>query len=495
MVEAAVAEALRLASRDWPSWHLTPRQLADVELLSNGAYAPLTGYMTRADVESVEHRQRLADDTFWPVPVALEVTAPFASTVDAGASIALRDGEGVMVAVLHATDIWTDIGTAAAPGPVTRIGGRVDGITLPTHYDFRELRLTPAAARNEFARRGWNRVLAVPALGPFDSRARSRIVAAANQLGSGILIQVAAGGVDPADAAHYARIRALRAMIADFGPDRTMLSVVTLEPAAPALAAVVAANFGCTHVLDGERIAEIAPSLAPLSLPSRAQLESDLAIARTVEGGRVAPVELLSPSVARELRLASARSEEGLTVFFTGLSGSGKSTIANILLVKLLERGPRRVSLLDGDLVRKHLSAELTFTPADREVNVRRIAYVASEITKHGGIAICAPIAPYERLRREVRQMIEPVGGFVLVYAATPLEVCEARDRKGLYAKARAGMIAHFTGISDPFEPPQTPDVSLDTSKLSPVQAADEVVRHLEELGYLAPLAPGVGGI
>jgi sulfate adenylyltransferase len=176
-------------------------------------------------------------------------------------------------------------------------------------------------------------------------------------------------------------------------------------------------------------------------------------------------------------------------VFFTGLSGSGKSTIANALLVKLLEMGGRTVTMLDGDLVRKNLSSELGFSKEHRDINIRRIGYVASEITKAGGIAICAPIAPYDATRRAVRAMVESGGGFVLVHVATPLEVCEARDRKGLYAKARAGLIPEFTGVSDPYEAPEDSEVVIDTTQLSPDEAANQIILYLERLGYIGDVA------
>jgi len=174
-------------------------------------------------------------------------------------------------------------------------------------------------------------------------------------------------------------------------------------------------------------------------------------------------------------------------VFFTGLSGSGKSTIANVLLVKLLELGGRPVTLLDGDIVRKNLSSELGFSKEHRDINILRIGFVASEISQNGGIAICAPIAPYDHVRQDVRRGIEKVGGFVLVHVATPLEVCEQRDRKGMYAKARAGIIKEFTGISDPYEEPADADVSIDTAELSPEEAANEIMLHLERQGYIGP--------
>ena len=189
--------------------------------------------------------------------------------------------------------------------------------------------------------------------------------------------------------------------------------------------------------------------------------------------GRDIPAWFTYPEVVKELRRSyPPRHKQGVTIFFTGLSGSGKSTIANALITKFLETGGRPVTLLDGDLVRKNLSCELGFSKEHRDINIRRIGYVASEITKNGGIAVCAPIAPYEATRKAVRQMIEPFGGFILVHVATSIEVCEQRDRKGLYAKARAGIVKEFTGISDPYEAPTDAEVVIDTAKLSPEEAA-----------------------
>ncbi|HLI30047.1 MAG TPA: adenylyl-sulfate kinase, partial [Terriglobia bacterium] len=202
--------------------------------------------------------------------------------------------------------------------------------------------------------------------------------------------------------------------------------------------------------------------------------------------GRELPSWFTFPEVARELqRSYLPRHRQGFTVFFTGLSGSGKSTIANVLRVKFLELGGRPVTLLDGDIVRKHLSSELGFSKEHRDINIRRIGFVASEITKNGGIALCAPIAPYDSIRKEVRSMIQPHGGFVLVHISTPLEVCEGRDRKGLYAKARAGLVQNFTGVNDPYEPPQDAAVVIDTTDITPEEAAQEIILHLEREGYI----------
>jgi len=207
---------------------------------------------------------------------------------------------------------------------------------------------------------------------------------------------------------------------------------------------------------------------------------------RRLAEGREIPAWFTFPEVAKELRRSHPpRHKQGFTVFFTGLSGAGKSTVANALMVKFLEVGGRPVTLLDGDLVRKNLSSELGFSKEHRDINIRRIGFVASEITKNGGIAICAPIAPFDNVRKEVRRVVEPGGGFILVHVATPLEVCEQRDRKGLYAKARAGLVKQFTGISDPYDLPADADVVINTTETTPDEAAQEILLHLEREGYI----------
>src|SRR5690606_9210734 len=207
---------------------------------------------------------------------------------------------------------------------------------------------------------------------------------------------------------------------------------------------------------------------------------------RRLQEGVDIPEWFSFPEVVAELRRTHPpRREQGFTVFFTGLSGSGKSTIANALMVKLMEMGGRPVTLLDGDVVRKHPSSELGFSKAHRDLNILRIGYVASEITKNGGVAICAPIAPYAETRKQVRDMIQPLGGFLEVHVSTPLEVCEERDRKGLYAKARAGIIKGFTGIDDPYEAPENPEMRIYTTTLTPDLAAHRIIVKLESLGFI----------
>ena len=552
--EARRAE-LRDASRDWPSWDLTERQLCDLELLINGGFSPLTGFMKRGDYDCVLGSMRLGDGTLWPMPITLDVTEPFAEGAREGGMIALRDAEGVMVAALHVDDLWTPDRSAEAeaafgtanpehPGvahllrrshPVY-VGGRIEALQPPVHYDYRMLRHTPAELRTEFAKRGWRRVVAFQTRNPMHRAHQELTLRAAKEVEASLLIHPVVGMTKPGDVDHYTRVRCYQALLPTYPRNTVMLSLLPLAmrmggPREAVWHAIIRKNHGCTHLIVGrdhagpgkdssgkefygpydaqellrQHEAELGIGMVPFKLmvyvsshrtyypadevPAGAETEniSGTEQRRRLREGVALPEWFTFPDVEQELRKSSpARHRQGLTVFFTGLSGSGKSTVANLLLVKLLEMGGRPVTLLDGDIVRKHLSSELGFSKEHRDINIRRIGFVASEITKNGGVAICAPIAPYDGVRKEVREMIEPAGGFVLVHVATPIETCEARDRKGLYAMARAGIIKEFTGISDPYEEPQDADIQLDTSDLTPEEAAHQVILYLEKEGYIA---------
>jgi len=553
---AAPERALELQaqSRDWPSWDLTDRQLCDLELLLAGGFSPLRGFMTRADYESTCSKMRLANGTIWPMPITLDVSEEFARAVVPGRPVALRDAEGVMLAVLHVEEVWQPdrrveaesvLGTTSTFHPGVQyllqrahpwyLGGRLEGIHLPPHYDFRDVRLTPAELRGEFIRMGWRRVVAFQTRNPMHRAHQELTLRAAKKMEANLLIHPSVGMTKPGDVEYYVRVRCYRALLAKYPKDTVKLSLLPLAmrmggPREAVWHAIIRKNYGASHLIVGRDHAgpgkdehgkpfygpyaaqellgahqqEIGITMVPFQMmvyldgqdtyvpedevPSGAKVLniSGTELRTRLTEGREIPSWFTFPEVARELqRSHPPRHRQGFTVFFTGLSGAGKSTVANVLRVKLLEMGGRPVTLLDGDIVRKHLSSELGFSREHRDINIRRIGFVAAEITKNGGIAICAPIAPYDQVRKEVRAMVEAGGGFILVHLSTSLEVCEARDRKGLYAKARAGLVKQFTGISDPYEVPTDADVVADTRDLSPEEVAQEIFLHLEREGFI----------
>jgi sulfate adenylyltransferase len=548
-------EELQVASRDWPSWDLTARQLCDLELLMSGGFSPLRGFLTRKDYESVCCDMRLDDGSLWPIPITLDVSEELAATLKPGSStVALRDPEGVMLAILHVTDVWKPDRAAEAdmvfrttstahPGTAFLlqksqpwyVGGRIEGVRSPAHYDFRSLRLTPAELRAEFVRLGWRRIVAFQTRNPMHRAHQELTLRAAKKVEANLLINPSVGMTRPGDVEYYVRVRCYEALLHRYPKDTAKLSLLPLAmrmggPREAVWHAIIRKNHGCSHFIVGRDHAgpgndengkpfygpyeaqellrkyqdEIGVTMVPFQMmvyledqdryvpddevPAGARVLniSGTELRRRLNEGREIPSWFTFPEVVSELKRSyPPRHKQGFTVFFTGLSGSGKSTIANVLRTKFLEIGGRPVTLLDGDIVRKHLSSELGFSKEHRDINIRRIGYVASEITKNGGIAICAPIAPYDAVRKEVRAMIQPHGGFVLVCLSTSLEVCEQRDRKGLYAKARAGLVKEFTGVSDPYEMPADAELTIDTSELSPEEAAQEILLRLERQGFI----------
>ncbi|HUB70524.1 MAG TPA: bifunctional sulfate adenylyltransferase/adenylylsulfate kinase [Acidimicrobiales bacterium] len=548
------ADKLKEQSRNWPSWDLTPRQLCDLELLANGGFSPLRGFLGEDDYESVCQRMRLADGALWPMPVNLDVTEEKAAELGPGTSLALRDPEGVMLAALHISELYRPdrqreaklvFGTTdrAHPGvaylldkvnPVY-LAGTLDVVAQPVHYDYKSLRPGPRQLRARFEDLGWARVVAFQTRNPMHRAHVELTLRAAKQVEANLLIHPSVGMTKPGDVDHHTRVRCYEAVLKGYPHASATLALLPLAmrmggPREAVWHAIIRKNFGASHFIVGrdhagpgndsagqpfygpydaqalcqEHERELGVGIVPFQqmvyveerdeympvdeVPAgvRTLDISGTELRRRLAEGREIPSWFTFPEVATELRRSyPPRSRQGFTVFFTGLSGAGKSTIASILLTKLLEEGGRPVTLLDGDVVRKHLSSELGFSKEHRDINIRRIGWVASEITKNGGIAICAPIAPYEAVRSEVRSMIEPLGGFILVHVSTPIEVCELRDRKGLYAKARAGIVKEFTGVSDPYEVPDRAEVRIDTSGVSAEAAAQQVVLHLQTEGYL----------
>lgn len=416
------------------------------------------------------------------------------------------------------------------------IGGRVHGVEPQTHYDFKLLRDTPSELRGRFRKLGWRKVVAFQTRNPLHRAHQELTFRAAREVQANLLIQPVVGMTKPGDINHYTRVRCYEHVLAEYPDQTTTLSLLNLamRMAGPREAlwhAIIRKNYGCTHFIVGRDHAgpgndssgkpfygpyeaqelykkheeELGIAMVPFKMmvyaENRAQyVPEDEALPednvlnisgtefrRRLKEGLDIPEWFSYAPVVEELRRAyPAKDKQGFTLFFTGFSGSGKSTIANALMVKLLEDGRRPVTLLDGDVVRKHLSSELTFSREHRDLNIERIGFVASEITKNGGIAICAPIAPYAKTRAVVRNLIEPLGGFIEIHVATSIEECERRDRKGLYKLAREGKIKEFTGISDPYEVPETPELAIDTVDLTPDLAAHRIMLKLESLGLIS---------
>jgi len=555
MVSEKKAEQLKAGQQDWPAWDLTDRQLCDLELLTNGGFSPLTGFMTRKDYESVCREMRLCDGTLWPIPITLDVSEKTAGELKPGSTLALLDPEGVTLAALHVEEVWQPdldaeakqvYGTTDPAHPAVDylhsrsnkwyVGGVLECFQVIHHYDFRHLRSTPAELRQRFAELGWRRVVAFQTRNPLHRAHQELTFRAARELEANLLIHPVVGMTKPGDIDHFTRVRCYQAVLNHYPYNTTMLSLLPLAmrmggPREALLHAIVRKNYGCTHLIVGRDHAgpgadskgkpfygpydaqemmvqyqeELGIQMVPFKMmvfvkdrdeylpedevPQGAEIYSlsGTELRQRLAKGIEIPSWFSFPEVIAELRKSfPPRSRQGFTVFFTGLSGSGKSTIAKVLLSKLMEIGGRPITLLDGDIVRKNLSSELGFSKEHRDLNIRRIGFVASEISKNGGIAICAPIAPYDNTRKAVREVIESKrGGFVLVHVATPLEVCEQRDRKGLYAKARAGLIGQFTGISDPYEDPSDAEIALDTTETTPEEYAQQIILHLEKEGFI----------
>ncbi len=548
------AQKMKLEAAELASWDLSDRQICDLELLMNGGFNPLKGFLSQADYDSVVEEMRLSDGSLWPMPITLDVNEEFAASLEEGQDIALRDKEGVILGTMTVTDIWTpnksreaelvfgadDIAHPAVnylhnkAGKVY-LGGPVVGIHPPVHYDFRARRDTPNELRAYFRKVGWRRIVAFQTRNPLHRAHQELTFRAAREAQANLLIHPVVGLTKPGDIDHFTRVRCYEAVLDHYPSSTTTMSLLNLAmrmagPREAVWHGLIRANHGCTHFIVGRDHAgpgknsagkdfygpydaqemfkkyedEIGLEMVPFKhmvyVAERAQYEpadevqpgdtvlniSGTELRRRLTEGLDIPDWFSFPEVVAELRRTRpARHKQGFTVFFTGFSGSGKSTIANALMVKLMEMGGRPVSLLDGDIVRKNLSSELGFSKEHRDLNIRRIGYVASEITKNGGIAICAPIAPYAATRRAVREEIEQFGAFVEVHVATSLEECERRDRKGLYKLARAGKIKEFTGISDPYDVPENPELRVETENVEVDHCAHQVILKLENMGLI----------
>ena len=550
------AQKMKMEAAELTSWDLTPRQICDLELLMNGGFNPLKGFLTEADYNSVVDTMRLTTGELWPMPITLDVSEEFAHSIELGQDVALRDQEGVILGTMTVTDRWEPnksveaekvFGADDMAHPAVNylhnqagkiyLGGPVTGIQQPVHYDFRARRDTPNELRAYFRKMGWRKVVAFQTRNPLHRAHQELTFRAAKEAQANLLIHPVVGLTKPGDIDHFTRVRCYEAVLDQYPSATTSMSLLNLAmrmagPREAVWHGLIRKNHGCTHFIVGRDHAgpgsnsagedfygaydaqdlfrehqeemgiEMVDFKHMVYVQERAQYEpadeiedkenvtilniSGTELRRRLAEGLEIPEWFSFPQVVKELRKSRPpRADQGFTVFFTGFSGSGKSTIANALMVKLMEMGGRPVTLLDGDIVRKNLSSELGFSKEHRDLNIRRIGYVASEITKNGGIAICAPIAPYATTRRAVREDIEAYGAFLEIHVATSIEECERRDRKGLYKLAREGKIKEFTGISDPYDVPENPELRVETQNVDVDNCAHQVLLKLESMGLI----------
>jgi len=472
-------------------------------MLLNGAFAPLQSFMNEVEYRCVRDHQHLHNGCFWPTPVLLDVTPGFVNSLSLGETIALRDVEGVLLAIFTVEAHFSAAHQDTSSNDAICLAGQLQGIALPKHYHALQERQPPTQVQTYFREHGCQTVLGLLPQQTIHRRQWESACAYAQSLQAGILIQPAVGLSHPEDPAHFTRLRCYRQVVQRCSDIPVQLNLLNHAPRHDTLQdnllrILVLRNFGVTHLLVTPAQADLLKPHAAIAgmqllvepatpleeVPLRAYWDAELS--HHLHQDLPVPAGFSYPDVLAELqRSYPPRYRQGFVVFFTGLSGSGKSTLANALLLRLMEIGGRAVTLLDGDAVRKHLSSELNFSKEHRDINVRRIGFVASEIAKSGGIAICAPIAPYTKVRREVRQLVSDKGGFLEVHVATPLSECEKRDTKGLYAKARAGILKGFTGIDDPYETPENPELRIDTSNLNPIECVDQILQCLTNMGYL----------
>jgi sulfate adenylyltransferase len=542
---------LKAYANSLPSIQISERAACDLELLATGAFSPLDCFMDQRDYQRVLDEMRLSSGYLFPIPVTLAIDPT--QQLQQGKDIVLRNQKNEMLAIMSVRDIYEwDLaesaqkvfGTEDLRHPLVaemhdwgrfNLSGELQVLQLPRHYDFPDLRLTPAQTRERLASQSRKNVVAFQTRNPLHRVHEELTRQAIEALDAVLLLHPVVGLTKPGDVDHYTRVRSYKALAElYYEPDRLVLALLPLamRMAGPREAlwhALIRRNYGATHLIVGRDHAspgndsnnepfypayaaqdlveqfseelgvEVVPFDEVVYLPEQDQyveatnvptdtrqlsLSGSELREQYLNRGHQLPEWFTRPEVAAILAEAYPPTHrQGVCIWFTGLSGAGKSTIAEILTVMLLEHG-RQVTLLDGDVVRTHLSSGLGFSKEDRDTNIRRIGFVAAEIVRHGGIVICAAVSPYRASRNDVRNLVGSKR-FIEVFVDTPLEICEQRDAKGIYAKARRGEIKGFTGIDDPYEAPQNPEVVLDTVACLPEENARHILAQLIEQGFV----------
>ena len=551
MVPSAGFDELKAWASRLPSLQLSERAVCDLELLATGAFSPLDRFMGREDHQRVLDEMRLASGHVFPIPITLPVDPGPAIRV--GQAVALRNAKNELLAVLTIEEIYSwdrdevaqkVFGTLDLRHPLVaemhrwgslNISGCLQVLQLPAHYDFQDLRLTPAQTRDRLDEFDNQNVVAFQTRNPLHRAHEELTKRAAQDVNGVLLLHPVVGMTKPGDVDHYTRVRTYKVLARRYyDPGRILLALLPLAmrlagPREALWHALIRRNYGANYLIvgrdhaspgvdssgkpfygpyDAQKLVErfrdelgvvMVPfrELVYLTEESRYEEVSRIPVqARTasisgtqvreefLNNGKVLPAWFTRPEVAEILaETYPPRHRQGVCIWFTGLSGAGKSTTAEVLTVLLMEQG-RQVTVLDGDVVRTHLSKGLGFSKEDRDANIRRIGYVAAEIVRHGGLVMCAAVSPYRATRNDVRNMVGK-DHFVEVFVNTPLEECEVRDVKGMYAKARRGEIKGFTGIDDPYEEPLHAEITLDTMTNGPEENARLILGYLTRHGFV----------
>jgi sulfate adenylyltransferase len=542
---------LRAYASRLTSLQISDRSACDLELLATGAFSPLDRFMGKKDYQSVLDEMRLSSGHLFPIPIALPVDEEI--ELREGQDVALRDAQNHLLAVITVAEIYEwnlaetarkVFGTEDVRHPLVaemhrwgkrNISGRLRVLELPPHYDFQELRLTPAQTRARLESFGRPNVVAFQTRNPLHRAHEELTKRAAKKVNGPLLLHPVVGMTKPGDVDHYTRVRTYKALARRYyEPGSVLLSLLPLamRMAGPREAlwhALIRRNYGASNFIVGRDHAspgidskgkpfyghydaqelvkkyseELGVGVIPFSelvyLPAEERYEEASAapphlktssISGTqvreeyLNNGRKLPAWFTRPEVAQILAEAyPPRYRQGVCIWFTGLSGAGKSTTAEVLTVLLQQHG-RQITVLDGDVVRTNLSKGLGFSKDDRDTNIRRIGYVAAEIVRHGGVVIAAAVSPYRATRNDVRNLVGK-DNFIEVFVDAPLQICEQRDVKGMYAKARRGEITGFTGIDDPYEPPLHAEITLSTVTTTPQENADLILTLLQKRGFV----------
>lgn len=550
--DAEEAAVLREKATHLPSVQISSRSLCDLELLASGAFSPLDRFMGEKDYQKVVQEMRLADGTFFPIPITLPMEEFSGLGLDK--EIALRDLRNEILAVLRVREIFPRnydeecrnvFGTTDTRHPLVSemsqwarnyVSGELRVLQLPNHFDFARLRLRPAQVRERLESTGFRNVVAFQTRNPMHRSHEELTKRVLEMIEGALLIHPTVGITRLGDIDYFTRIRCIQSLVENYYPsERTVLSVLpmAMRMAGPREALwhmIIRRNYGASHFIIGRDHASpgkdsqgnpfydpyAAQDLAAkyeneigvksvvfnemLYLPDQDKYEEVNKISKdtrtmNISGteireeylrkGRMLPAWYTRPEVAKILmRSYPPRNEQGFCIWFTGLPSAGKSTIAEILANKLYEYG-KRVTLLDGDVVRTHLSKGLGFSREDRDTNILRIGFVASEIVRHNGVVLCAAVSPFRATRDQVRTMFD-AGNFIEVFVDTPVEVCEERDVKGLYALARSGELKGFTGVDDPYEAPLNPELTVHTTQQTPQTLAERILDLLQQQEFFA---------